>query len=223
MPVFALAIFICVQAPVIAQVTEKCDVRVNGNVPENIPLNNVYLRTYNKSTAIKKRQFSFCFNKQDLEVTGTFIPNRTVSLSNKIDGMPKGIYSASLFVQTKEVELNDITGMATRACNLRCNYYLYQKMLAKEEIAAAAKTYPKQREKLAADDWDAIVKLNSKQSDKLNKVYSEMASVQTIDVENNPIDSPGPYSGANFKFLQENSTKLTFFKKLRESQSEKHS
>ncbi|GIU36439.1 hypothetical protein TUM4637_34620 [Shewanella hafniensis] len=101
-------------ASVIAN-TESCHVRITGTVPEEIPLDNLFVSaSYEHQFPITTRTFSVCASKQELNVNGTFIPNSRLSLSYKVDGIPKGVFDASLFVQTKEVELSDISSMALK-------------------------------------------------------------------------------------------------------------
>ncbi|WP_119967634.1 hypothetical protein [Shewanella japonica] len=208
----ALVILLCYIYSFEVQAEDNCHVKVSGTVPSHHSLNDVYLHTYNKETPITQRQFSVCFSEQDLEVNGTFIPSASVSLDYKQDGVPKEIYGASLFIQTKEVELTPITGVATRACNRRCNYYLYQKMLQSDEIAIAAQQFPQAHAKIAKDDIKGIIALNQKQSKHLSAILEKTATVQTIDVKRSIMDSPSPYSGASFNFINKNTTQLSFFK-----------
>ncbi|QBF83778.1 hypothetical protein EXU30_14565 [Shewanella maritima] len=190
---------------------DSCDVKVTGSVPQEYPVENMLLRAYNKDIPITQREFSVCLSKQDLAVPGKFTSNNRVSLSYKQGAIPKGIYSAGVFVQTTEVELNPLSSMAVNACDSHCNYYLYQQVLASEDLAIAAEKYPKERAKIRKDDWDAIVKLNTKQAEALTAIVNKTASVQSIDVEKNPVDSPGPYSGSSYKLIDKDDYQIRLF------------
>jgi hypothetical protein len=191
---------------------DSCHVRITGTVPEGIPLDNLFVSaSYDHRFHITTRTFSVCASKQDLKVNGTFIPNTRLSLSYKVDGMPKGVFDASLFVQTKEVELSDISGMALTACDHRCNYYQYQKMLSSELVANAVTEHASAFAKIADDDIQAKIAIHSATQSGLDKAFKGERLVKSIIAKENPSDTPGPYSGSSYGLLKPQNTKMGQF------------
>ncbi|ABS09669.1 hypothetical protein [Shewanella baltica] len=199
-------------ASVIAN-TESCHVRITGTVPEGIPLDNLFVSaSYEHQFPITTRTFSVCASKQELNVNGTFIPNSRLSLSYKVDGIPKGVFDASLFVQTKEVELSDISGMAMTACDRRCNYYQYQKMLSSELVANAVIEHTAAFAKISDDDIEAKIAINSATQSGLDKAFKGERPIQSIIAKEDSSDTPDPYSGSSYWLLKPDNTKMGQFK-----------
>lgn len=199
----------------VAASLESCHVRITGTVPGGIPLDGLFISaSYTHQFPITTRTFSVCASKQDLNINGTFIPNTRLSLTRKVDGMPKGIFDASLFVQTKEVELSDISGMALTACDNRCNYYQYQKMLSSELVANAVIEKASALAKVSDDDIQAKIAINSAIQSGLNKAFKGERPVQSIIVKEDPSETPGPYNGSSYGLLKPDNVKMGQFDEL---------
>ncbi|CAM3927848.1 hypothetical protein [Shewanella aquimarina] len=175
---------------------QQCDLTITGTVPEGISLDKLVVSTYNKELPVTSRDYSLCASKQDLEVVGRHSPNNTIYLMDKSGAIPRGIYTAEVFVQSKAITLGPASSLTKQACNLRCGYYANQRVLHSDKLQQLASQY----QQLAASDRKAIGSFVSQHKAEIAQLYygdikpKPMAPVDTSDLW---VD---PYSGAGLYF-----------------------
>ena len=101
---------------------QQCDLSITGTVPEGISLDKLVVSTYDKELPVTSRDYSLCASKQDLQVVGRHSPNNTIYLMDKSGAIPRGIYTAEVFIQSEAITLGPASSLTKQACNLRCGY-----------------------------------------------------------------------------------------------------
>lgn len=175
---------------------QQCNLSITGTVPEGINLDKLVVSTYNKELPVTSRDFSLCASKQDLQVVGRHSPRNTIYLMDKSGAIPRGIYTAEVFVQSKAINLGATSTLTKQACDLRCGYYASQRIQASHGLQQLAAQY----RQVPATDSKAIAAFYAKHKTALTDLYFDGITPKTMA----PIDSSAfwvdPYSGAGLYF-----------------------
>ncbi|GHB00937.1 hypothetical protein ACFFLG_01990 [Shewanella indica] len=175
---------------------QQCDLSITGTVPEGISLDKLVVSTYDKELPVTSRDYSLCASKQDLQVVGRHSPNNTIYLMDKSGAIPRGIYTAEVFIQSEAITLGPASSLTKQVCNLRCGYYASQRVQNSKELQQLAAEY----QLLSATDGKAIGAFLSQNQAKLDRIYygdihpKPSAPINTGDLW---VD---PYSGAGLYF-----------------------
>ncbi|MFV7784965.1 hypothetical protein ACNPKB_12910 [Shewanella marisflavi] len=175
---------------------QQCDLSITGTVPEGVSLDKLVVSTYNKELPVTSRDYSLCVSKQDLQVVGRHSPNNTIYLKDKSGALPRGIYTAEVFVQSKAINLGAASSLTQRACDLRCGYYASQRIQTSTALQQLATQY----QQLPASDSKAKGNFINKHKTTLASLYFDGMSPKSIA----PIDTSDlwvdPYSGSSLYF-----------------------
>lgn len=166
---------------------QQCNLSITGTVPEGINLDKLVVSTYNKELPVTSRDFSLCASKQDLQVVGRHSPRNTIYLMDKSGAIPRGIYTAEVFVQSKAINLGATSTLTKQACDLRCGYYASQRIQASHGLQQLAAQY----RQVPATDSKAIAAFYAKHKTALTDLYFDGITPKTMA----PIDSSAlPFS-----------------------------
>ncbi len=175
---------------------QQCDLSITGTVPEGVSLEKLVVSTYNKELPVTSRDFSLCASKQDLQVVGRHSPNNTIYLMDKSGAIPRGIYTAEVFVQSKTINIGPASSLTKQACDMRCGYYASQRIQTSPGLQQLAAQY----RQVPATDSKAIGAFFAKHKTTLTDLYFNGMTPKTMA----PVDTSDlwvdPYSGAGLYF-----------------------